>query len=286
MIASLGVFDGVHIGHQRILSTLKDLSEKLGLPSVVFVISHPPEYSSPDFPGLLMPLEKRKEMISSFAHPVVLDFSSIRDLSAEDFVERFLKDVKIVVVGRDFKFGRGGRGDVRLLEAKEKYVVLVDDVVVDGMRVSSSLVRRLVQTGRVEEARRYLGRPFELFGKVYRDRQYGRVLGFPTANLDRGNEKLVNLKSGVYFVRVTLPNGEGKFGVMNVGYRPTVLETRDVKYEVHVLEFEGDLYGKELKVEVLRYLREERKFGSVEELKEAISRDVETAKEISKDFLI
>lgn len=151
--------------------------------------------------------------------------------------------------------------------------------------MSSSLIRDLVQKGRAEEIPVYLGRYFEIEGIVHRDREFGRKLGFPTANIDRGNEKLVDLKRGVYLVRVHFPDGKKKFGVMNVGFRPTVGDARNVKYEVYILDFEGDLYGKKLKLEVLKFMREEKKFDSIEELKAAIDQDVKNARNIIDDII-
>jgi riboflavin kinase/FMN adenylyltransferase len=253
--------------------------------SLIYTISYPPEYFSPNFPGLLMTVESRVEMLSRYARTVVLDFFRIKDLTPEKFVERYLSGVSAVVVGRDFRFGKNASGDTSFLRKKGVEVYEIEDIVVQGIRVSSSLIRDLVQKGRAEEIPVYLGRYFEIEGIVHRDREFGRKLGFPTANIDRGNEKLVDLKRGVYLVRVHFPDGKKKFGVMNVGFRPTVGDARNVKYEVYILDFEGDLYGKKLKLEVLKFMREEKKFDSIEELKAAIDQDVKNARNIIDDII-
>jgi len=285
MVVSIGVFDGVHIGHQKVLRTMKEIAFFRKDDSLIYTISYPPEYFSPDFPGLLMTVESRVEMLSRYARTVVLDFFRIKDLTPEGFVERYLSGVSAVVVGRDFRFGKNASGDTSFLRKKGVEVYEIEDVVVQGKRVSSSLIRNLVQEGRVEEILAYLGRYFEIEGIVHKDREFGRKLGFPTANIDRGNEKLVDLKRGVYLVRVHLPDGKKKFGVMNVGFRPTVGDARNVKYEVYILDFEGDLYGKKLKLEVLKFMREEKKFDSIEELKAAIDQDVKNARNIIDDII-
>lgn len=285
MVVSIGVFDGVHIGHRRVLEKLREVASSKKMPALVFTISHPPEYLSPDFPGLLLSVEERVAILSRFSEVVVLDFFQIKDLSPKEFVEKYLPGVFGVVVGRDFRFGKNAEGDTSFLRKNGLEVYEVPDTIVNGKKVSSSLIRKLVQEGRVEEIPPYLGRYYEISGIVYRDRQFGRKLGFPTANIDRGREKLVNLKNGVYLVKVNLPNQEEKFGVMNVGFRPTVGDSTHVKYEVYILDFEGDLYGAHLKVEVLKFIRPEKKFNSIEELKNTITQDVETAKRLMDDII-
>ncbi|PLV58338.1 riboflavin biosynthesis protein RibF [Thermotoga sp. KOL6] len=285
MVVTIGVFDGVHIGHQKILEALKDVASFKRLPGLIFTISHPPEYFSPNFPGLLISTEERVRILSQYSKTVVLDFLQIKDLSPEHFVEKYLPGVSTVVVGKDFKFGKNAEGDASFLKKKGIEVHEVEDVVVGGKRVSSSLIRSLVQEGNVEEIPLYLGRFYEISGIVYKDRQFGKKLGFPTANIDRGREKLVDLRRGIYLVRVHLPSREKKFGVMNVGLRPTVGDSSHIKYEVYILDFEGELYNEYLKVEVIKFLRPEKKFASVKELKNAIEKDVFLARKLVSDII-
>lgn len=285
MIVSIGVFDGVHVGHRRVLEKLREVAFSKKMPTLVFTISHPPECFSPDFPGLLLPIEERVRILSLYSRVVVLDFFQIKDLSPKQFLEKYMSGVFGVVVGKDFRFGKGAEGDASLLKKSGLEVYEVADTIVNGRKVSSSLIRKLVQEGRVEEVPLYLGRYYEITGIVYRDRQFGRKLGFPTANIDRGKEKLVDLRNGVYLVRAHLPNREEKFGVMNVGFRPTVGDSKRVKYEVYILDFEKDLYGAHLKVEVLRFIRPEKRFDSIEELKTTIAQDVEIAKRLMDDII-
>ncbi len=288
IVASVGVFDGVHIAHRRILEELRSMATRRSLPSVVFTIVYPMEYYRGGFPGLLISPTERAEILQDLVDEVYfLNLSEISDMSAEKFVE-FLKDFGVVgiVVGDDFRFGKGGYGDVELLRELGLEmgidVQVVEELECDGARVSSSRIRKLVMDGRMKEAARLLGRPFSISGKIYRDMGLGRKIGFPTANVDRGPEILVVPKSGVYFSKVKFL-GKVMYGVTNVGTRPTIGGEDIIKYETHILDFDGDIYGVFMEVELLEYMRGEEKFSSLEELKDAISRDVDMARRMIED---
>ncbi len=288
IVASVGVFDGVHIAHRRILEELRSMATRRSLPSVVFTIVYPMEYYRGGFPGLLISPTERAEILQDLVDEVYfLNLSEISDMSAEKFVE-FLKDFGVVgiVVGDDFRFGKGGYGDVGLLRELGSEmgidVQVVEELECDGARVSSSRIRKLVMDGRMKEAARLLGRPFSISGKIYRDMGLGRKIGFPTANVDRGPEILVVPKSGVYFSKVKFL-GKVMYGVTNVGTRPTIGGEDIIKYETHILDFDGDIYGVFMEVELLEYMRGEEKFSSLEELKDAISRDVDMARRMIED---
>ena len=285
VVASVGVFDGVHIAHKRILKELRSMAERHSLPSAVFTMVYPMEYYRGDFPGLLISPTERAKILQNMVDEVYfLDLSEISDMSAEGFVS-FLKSFGVVgvVVGDDFRFGKDGYGDVELLREIGSEMGIDVQVVVeiecDGGRVSSSRIRKLVIDGKMREASRLLGRPFSISGKIYRDMGLGRKIGFPTANLDRGPEILVVPKSGVYFSRVRFL-GKTMYGVTNIGTRPTIGGEDIIKYETHILDFNGDIYGVFMEVELLEYMRGEEKFSSLEELKIAISRDVDMAREM------
>ncbi len=289
IVASVGVFDGVHIAHRRILDELKSMATRRSLPSAVFTIVYPMEYYKGNFPGLLISPTERAKILQDLVDEVYfLNLSEISDMPAEEFVE-FLRDFGVVgiVVGDDFRFGEGGRGDVELLREFGAEmgidVQVLEELECDGDRVSSSRIRRLVMEGRMKEAARLLGRPFSISGKIYKDMGLGRKIGFPTANLDRGPEMLVVPKSGVYLSRVKFL-GKVMFGVTNVGTRPTIGGEDIIKYETHILDFDGDIYGVFMEVELLEYMRREERFTSLEELKDAISKDVNTAKGMIKNY--
>jgi len=250
------------------------------------------DYYKQNFDGLITSVTERISILQEKVDTVeTLDLIEIKDLDPHTFFKEWIENRKVVglVVGEDFRFGRGGEGDVNLLEklCKESGIelVVVKDVKISGERVSSSIIRKLVKEGKVEEASKFLGRPFRVTGKVYKDTGFGHKIGFPTANIDRGHELLVIPRFGVYSVKVTLPWGEERVGVANIGTRPTI-GGEEVKYEVHILDFNGDLYGRCLKMDLIKFLRPEKKFRSLEELKEAISEDVKKVKEHVEEFLV
>ncbi len=282
---AIGVFDGIHLGHRVILKKLKELSTALGLIPKVFTVLYPMEYYSAKFPGLIITPTERLQILENFCEYVeFLDLLEISHIEPVDFFHTLrLSGVGAIVVGHDFRFGYKASGDVDLLKyLGTRYGVsvrVVEEVKINQKRVSSSLIREAVINGDMEGAMAMLGRPFSISGKVYMDLGLGRKLGFPTANIDRGHERLVVPKHGVYFSRIRIKN-RYFFGVTNVGYRPTVSGERVVKYETHILDFDGDLYGRILNVELLEYLREERRFSDLKELKSAISADVKRSKEL------
>ncbi len=290
-VATVGVYDGVHVAHTSILRRLSRMSKVHRVESVVFTILYPPEYYRGDFRGLLIDPQERLEILQEYVDSVIfLDLNEVMDLEAEEFFENLVEmGVVGLVVGDDFRFGKGGRGDVETLKdlclKRGVDLEIIEEMRTDtGERISSSLIRDMVSRGEVEDVVEYLGRYYAITGKVYRDLGLGRRLGFPTANLDRGHEMLVKPKSGVYFSRVFLPDGRVLFGLTNIGTRPTIVGEDTVKYETHVLDFEGDLYGKRLKVELLEYMREERKFENLSKLREAIASDVERAREMVRKW--
>lgn len=292
IVMSIGVFDGVHVGHETILKMLIDMGRRKKAKTLVLTILYPMDYYRQNFDGLITSVTERISILQERIDMVeTLDLIEVKDLDPHTFFKEWIEKREVVglVVGEDFRFGKGGVGDVNLLEKlcmdSDIELVVARDVKIDGRRVSSSVIRRLVREGKVEEAARFLGRPFKITGKVYRDTGLGHKIGFPTANIDRGHELLVIPRFGVYSAKVTLPWGEERVGVANIGTRPTI-GGEDVKYEVHILDFDGDLYGRFLEMNLIKFLRPEKKFRSLEELKEAISEDVKKVKEQVEEFLV
>jgi riboflavin kinase/FMN adenylyltransferase len=285
---TLGVFDGLHLGHQAIMRTVvKRAAATATVPTVVTFDPHPRSVLHPmSAPPLLQTFEHRIEGMRFLGveQVVVLEFTrELAAVSAEEFVKRFLVDdlaTRAIYLGKGFAFGRGRGGNIALLrELSEQHGFVADEVAeveLRGKRISSTATRRALQDGHVDLARRMLGRPYGLEGRVAEGRRLGgSVLGFPTANIEPHNRVLP--ASGVY-VTATLVGELWYRSVTNVGRRPTVGEEEHVTVEAHLLDFDRPLYGETIRVRFLHRLRGERRFPSLDELRGQIARDVARAR--------
>lgn len=287
---AIGMFDGVHLGHKAILDrAMADAIATGGTPLVVTFDKHPESVLRPEnAPRLIYPTSRKLALLAEAGvdNVLLLEFNlQLSLLTAELFVQmlvRSLGSIRGFFVGPDFRFGfnRGGNIDtLRALGQQYKFEAqAVPAVVIDGEPVSSTRIRSAIATGELASASRLLGRDYSIVGTVIRDRGVGRALGFPTANLETAG--LVLPPAGVYLVRV--PLGGNRFhGLLNIGTRPTFEPgSARVSVEVHILDFEGDLYGVELEVVPERRLRDELRFESVEQLRAQIARDVAQARDI------
>ncbi len=284
---TIGVFDGVHLGHRSVMRRMVETARERDLLPVALTFDpHPLEFVDPDrAPHLLTTVSERAELLGECGVEIlgVLPFLQIRDMAPRVFAEEVLAmrlHARQVAVGENFRFGRDRKGDtdtLRDLGVAYGFDVTIIDLFgsFDGEVVSSTRIRTLVEEGEVEHAADLLGRPFSLTGPVIHGDARGRSIGVPTANL-HVPERMAVPAHGVYAARVR--RGSSEYGaVVNVGVRPT-FGTDTLTVEAHVLDFEDDIYGEELTVCFLRRLREERRFSGVEELTAQIARDVEAAR--------
>ncbi|RUR56560.1 bifunctional riboflavin kinase/FAD synthetase [Vreelandella populi] len=281
-VATIGNFDGVHRGHQAILQQCREHAARLNVPLTVVVFEpQPREYFAGDqAPPRLTRLREKVRLLGQHGaeQVVCLPFNNaLRSLTGREFIDQVLVEglnVKHLVVGDDFRFGCDRQGDFALLAAVgEKCGFGVEHTrtfTVEGERVSSSRVRTLLASGNFAVAAALLGRAYSLAGRVVRDQQLGRTIGVPTANLPLLPQPLT--LRGVYAVMVTLENGRQYQGVGNVGFRPTVGSKRPT-LEVHLFDFQGDLYGQRMTVYPCARLRGEVKFDDFDALKAQIERD-------------
>ncbi len=284
---ALGVFDGIHLGHRAILETAVTRARGLRVEAVVCTFDpHPMQVLQPDrAPAPITVLEERLDLIAETGidATVILAFTpALASVEPEAFVKDVLLDrlrAREIVVGFNHRFGRGARGDARLLEALGGALGFTARVVpplsVDGVPVSSSEVRAALRRGDLDAASRLLGRPYRVSGEVVRGAGRGRSLGFPTANVKTDRPLLIPV--GVYACRAEVA-GVDHQAVVNVGVRPTFGENV-LAVEAHLLDFQGDLYGASMRLAFVTRLREERKFTSVEALIEQIGRDVAAARQ-------
>lgn len=285
---ALGTFDGLHIGHTEVLQTMKAASKKLGLKSFVYTFSnHPREILTPqNVPSKIMDIDEKVQIFTridvDFLALIKFDENQIR-IEPEDFIKDILigrLNMKHLTVGYDYRFGKKARGDVKmLLDFAPIYGYtydIVEPVLKDGVRVSSTLIRELLAEGDIESANHYLGRHHFVKGTVVRGKgKGGSELGFPTANL-RIRENVSTLKPGVY-VTQTFLNGKFHQSVTNIGNNPTFNET-GIHIETYIFDVDSTLYDETIEVHFLKRLRDEVKFDSFEALKEAMKQDVIQAK--------
>lgn len=288
-VITIGNFDGVHVGHKAIFDRIRQLAQEMDGESVVVTFDPHPlavvHSTSIPPPPMINSLEQRLELVSEYGidHVVVIPFSAeFSRIRAQDFVEGILcryLGMKAIIIGHDYAFGYKREGNLELLLRMSKElnfrVVRMDAVELEGERVSSTTIRRLIKEGGVEKVRKFLGRPFQMRGKVVPGRKVGAaLLGFPTANLETGSEIMPG--QGVYVVEVIL-RGKTYAGVCNVGYNPTFGLDR-LSVEAYLFDFNENIYGERIQINFLQKLRNELKFASVEALSEQITRDIERAR--------
>jgi riboflavin kinase/FMN adenylyltransferase len=285
-VLTLGVFDGLHLGHQLIMRTVVERAQATGaVPTVITFDPHPRAVLYPESaPPLLQTLDQKVEGfgVLGIEQTIVIRFDeAFSQIRAEEFLSGVVKDrlhAKEVYLGCGFAFGHNRDGNIELLRRVSEdlgfFADEVPEVRVRNRRVSSSKVRALLSAGKVNLARRLLGRPYGVEGRVERGAERGATLGFPTANLHPRNRVIP--KNGVY-VTGTLIDGEWRRSVTNVGVRPTFTSDTEPSVETFVLNWAGDLYGDVVRVRFLHRLRDERKFASIDELKTQIDNDVRRA---------
>ena len=291
LIATIGNFDGLHLGHQHIIQNMqKDAESNNWKKLVIFTEPHAKEFfaeslgTEEEKPPRILPwpekVTKLKELDVEFSF--FLNFNNqLRKMTPEDFIEKVLSrlSIKKIVIGDDFRFGANREGDFKFLNnwgiennilvEKTETFALYDE------RVSSTRIRSCLTDGDFDKAKELLGRPYTFTGKVVYGQQLGRQLGVPTANLWLPKNKLPI--AGVYIVKVEF-EGKSYGGIANMGTRPTVGGQNPV-LEIHLLEFSGNLYGKKISVEFLKKVRDEKKFDGLDQLKDQIFKDISSARE-------
>lgn len=290
--ATIGCFDGVHSGHRFVISTLMEEAKKRDLiPMAITFDRHPRQLFHPDWqPQLITDRGERDQLLFKTGISVVTELCFDQEMaqrSAREFMEQVLaRDlrVRLLLTGYDNRFGRHSDEtfDDYVAYGRELgiEVLAATPYDIDGQRISSSLVRELLLQGQVGKARHYLQRPYTLRGTVVKGRQVGRQLGFPTANLVPLSPTSIVPANGVYAVTVRIGDEQMQYlGVMNIGHRPT-FDGGETSLEVHLLDFSGDLYGKELTVSFLERLREERRFNTPEALTAQMQKDVADLQQI------
>ena len=285
--ATIGNFDGVHIGHQAILKQLDQISQKLNVPTLVILFEpQPVEFFAPDkAPPRLMRLREKLSAFQALGIDTVLCIrfhQQLADLPADDFIHDILVNqlkLKYLLVGDDFRFGAKRQGNFeRLRQAGSIHgfeVQHIQTVNLDEQRISSTRIRKLLAEGELAQVNRLLGRPYFMRGKVFHGDKRGRTIGFPTANIAIHSSSPL---SGVFAVKAITPDNHQITGVANIGKRPTVGGQR-TQLEVHLFDFDKDIYGVSLQINFFKRLRNEQKFSGLDELKQQIHQDAQQGRE-------
>lgn len=284
---TIGNFDGVHLGHKALLTRLLAVAKERGLQSAVVIFEpHPREFFAPEqAPARLTSLREKLELLKSLGvdRVHICRFNQqFAQMTAANFIDALYKNVcvKYVLIGDDFRFGSGRSGDFALMEkvaSQQGFAVeAMHSVLYDGVRVSSTAVRAALASGHMRAAKRFLGRPYSISGRVVHGDKLGREIGFPTANVQMKHNRPP--LSGIFVVRVT---GEGispQHGAASLGVRPTVHVNGRAVLEIHLLDFAEEIYGQHLCVEFLHKLRDEEKYPDLKSLTQQIALDVENTR--------
>ncbi len=290
-VLALGNFDGVHKGHALLINSAKEYAVKNGLEFGIYTFSHHPKHSFSSNHNLLCTPEERLEIFESLGADFCYleSFDSVKDMSPECFVKYIVEsfNCKCTFCGDNFSFGKMAVGNSKtlceLMSENGKNSVVVDAVKIDGIVVSSTYIRSLIQNGETEKAMEFLGRPYSIKSEIIHGQRLGNTLGFPTTNQTFPDDKIIPAY-GVYACKVIIDSMQYS-GVADVGVKPTVSgDERQILAETHIIDFDKDVYGKKSTLCLYKHLRTEKKFKSLSELRDNIKNDVEQTKNYFKDL--
>lgn len=291
---TIGNFDGVHVGHQKLIRHMNYIASKENLQKVIFTFKDHTSnvLEGSKAPCLLASHEEKIEILKSLKPDYIVEIDFTKDISRMSYMD-FIKNVlleklgcKVLIIGQDFKMGYNGLGNIpNIASACSMYeieLIVVPHSKLYGNTVSSTYIRKLISEGKVDIAADYLGRYYSLTGSVIHGKQLGRTIGFPTVNLNY-MRNLCLPKRGVY-VTYTMIYGKWWLGITNIGTNPTVKKDNNVTIESYLIGFDGDLYGKTLKTAFVKYIRDEKQFANLEELRQQLFSDVKYAINYNKLF--
>lgn len=297
-VLTIGTFDGVHLGHRKIIDALCERAKAIGGESVIFTFDpHPRKVVAPDESNLRLvtTLDEKIALLeqSGIDHLIIYPFTKeFSQLTYEQFVEKVLVNqihTSYLVVGYDHKFGKNRQGDFEFLkDCAERFgfhIEKMDVLLMNEANISSTKIREAIQQGDFETANAYLGYPFQLHGMVVEGQKLGRTLNFPTANVEASDPDKIIPGYGVYAVKVKV-DGQSYLGMLNIGNRPTVNHNADNRsIEVNIFDFYKDIYGQPIELTFYKKLRDEQKFSSLEELKAQLAKDKTNTMEYFKQIL-
>ena len=285
-VLTIGTFDGVHVGHQKIIEKLNQIATQVDGESVLFTFfPHPRMIINPLNHGIKLiqshdeKLEKLEKL--GLKHLIIVPFTKeFSEITAYDFVvELLVKKLKIntLIVGYDHQFGKNREGNLTYLIDKGKIfgfnVIEIPAQEINDVNVSSSKIRHALEDGNISVANHYLNEPFQLWGKVIHGNKLGRTIGFPTANIEINDALKLIPGNGVYGVSLILEDKRMVYGMMNIGTRPTIDEKKSIHIEIHIFDFNEDIYGQDIRIFIHHFVRKEQKFESIDALKNQLKED-------------
>jgi riboflavin kinase/FMN adenylyltransferase len=284
-ILTIGTFDGVHLGHQKIIKKLVELKKKHGGETLLFTFDpHPRKILFPEQHDLklITTTQEKCDLLNQFGIDNVLVFPfdlAFSKMNADEYVSEIIAkklNTKIIVIGYDHRFGSNREGDINSLKrVSSDYNFDIEEISaeeINQLNISSTRIRKAIELGNIEEANNYLGYSFFITGEVVKGKQLGRTIGYPTANININDLDKIRPKNGVYAVNVIIENTTYK-GMLNIGYNPTTDNNASQKIEVHIFNFNNDIYGQFIKIEFIQHLRNEIKFNNLDELKVQLAND-------------
>lgn len=292
IVVTIGQFDGLHIAHIELLTKTVEIAKTKKIKSAIFTFDpHPDFVLKKDLSNTYVtPLDEKIKLLKELGldYLVLIKFDmEIANMEPETFVNDILlaNNVKEVVVGFDFRFGKKGKGFASEISKYSNYLIktnIIDEIKYNDQKIGTTLVRNLLKLGKTKEVHELLGRYYKITGKVVKGNQIGRTIDFPTANF-KINDDFAKILPGVYVVRVTF-NEKKYLGIANLGYNPSFNQVDSMVFETHIFDFDDDIYGKVIDVELIYYIRGEIKFESKEAFLEQIKKDKLLANEISLKF--
>ena len=296
-VVTSGTFDGVHLGHQKILQRIRSIARRIGGETILITFWPHPRlvlYPNEHRVRLLSSFEEKTQLLREFGidHLITIPFTTeFSQLNSEEFIQQILVEkirTKVLVIGYDHRFGKNREGGFDHLWAnKERYGFEVEEIPrqdIDNSGISSTKIRAALEEGKVDIAKKYLGRDYELSGIIIKGQQLGRSIGFPTANIKILHDYKLIPGDGAYAVSVEL-EGESYLGMLNIGYRPTVSGMAQT-IEVNLFDFSGNLYDKRLTVYFKKFLRHEKKFANLSELKAQLGKDKQAAQRFFEGYVL
>ena len=286
-VVTLGKFDGIHRGHRKLIDKAREIAAREGLKTAVFTFK---VVEGKRFPYMenekITTFDEREHILEALGVDILVEFpfdEQVADMHPLDFLKDVIHarmNAAYVVVGDDWTFGKGGRGNAGTLTATADLLdftpVILEKETHDGRKIGSSWIRDEIAAGHMETVNILLGYPYCIIGTVVHGNSIGRTIGFPTANIIPDADKILP-PFGVYASKVIMEDGE-YYGITNIGVKPTIADDNSVNAETNIIDYEGDLYGKKICVELIHFQRPEMKFQSVEMLKNQLSRDIEFSK--------